>query len=189
MSLWELDKNIPYKCVFPTFQRWRRLQGSDNKGPGGPVAGGLVVEPPSVVSVWSNYHEFKVARLIRVSCPSLERSGKCIFVALTFQFWQTNGRNFILKTTSNDTKISSSEGFCLKFTSLPSSLNVNRKPVHELVTRPILPVFYLILYYSRRFILTLLFLLILQPGDPGARGARGQRGPPVSTDLVQTYTR
>jgi len=94
-----------------------------------------------------------------------------------------------LKTTSNDTKISISEGFSLKFTSLPSSLNVNREPVHELVTRPILPVFYLILYYSRRFILTLLFPLILQPGDPGARGARGQRGPPVSTDLVQTYTR
>ena len=30
-------------------QRWSRLQGSSEKGPG-PVAGGLVVEPPSVVS-------------------------------------------------------------------------------------------------------------------------------------------
>ncbi|XP_078356332.1 collagen alpha-1(V) chain-like [Oculina patagonica] len=29
------------------YVRWRRLQGSDSKGPG-PVAGGLVVEPPSV---------------------------------------------------------------------------------------------------------------------------------------------
>lgn len=35
------------------FQRWNRLQGSNEKGPG-PVAGGLVVEPPAVVSFLTN---------------------------------------------------------------------------------------------------------------------------------------
>ena len=34
--------------AFYSLQRWSRLQGSNEKGPG-PVAGGLVVEPPSVV--------------------------------------------------------------------------------------------------------------------------------------------
>ena len=51
-----------------------------------------------------------------------------------------------MRTSSNDVKIAILKGF--KLTSLPSSLNayVNREPVHEAVTRPILPAFYLILY-------------------------------------------
>ena len=97
-----------------------------------------------------------------------------------------------MRTSSDDVKIAILKGF--KLTSLPSSLNVNRESVHEVVETPILPAFYLILYPHIRRLQEMAadvyidFIVSLNTSARRSRRPRSQRTARSSSKYRQVHT-